>query len=152
MDAVKATAMQNTNLLKILKTHIAMNIECDDNEDRIIEIKVRLAEIDLKFKKILSTLSVDLESNTYAESAIADLMLEKRSLENELNQYTGNESKSSTESKLSEIEHIAHIIEKQPLRYDDVLIRQILECVVVQSKTQIKIVFKDGTEVEQSLD
>ena len=40
---------------------------------------------------------------------------------------------------------------QQEEQFDDDLIRQMLECVVVQSKEQIKIVFKDGTEVDQSL-
>lgn len=46
---------------------------------------------------------------------------------------------------------VTELIENQPLQFDDNLIRQMLECVVVLSKEQIKIVFKDGTEIDQSL-
>ena len=150
-EAIKTIAMQNTHLLQTLKTHIAMNIERKEQEDRSIDIKVRIAEIDAKFKSLLSSLSVDLEDNSHTEKAIAELMTEKRALEKELESYQGFGKTSEPESKLNEISHITEIIENQPLQFDDNLIRQMLECVVVQSKEQIKIVFKDGTEVDQPL-
>lgn len=152
MEVIKSVAMQNTYLLKILKSHIAMNLDCDNLGDRSLEINVRLAEIDAEFKKLLSSLSVDLDSNGLTESAIAELMIEKQSLEKELVNYTSKDKQSPSESKLNEISHITQILKDQPLVFDNILIRQILECVVVQSKNQIKIVFKDGTEVEQTLD
>ena len=152
MDAIKTVAMQNSELLPTLKTHIAMNMECDNGEDRSLEIKVRLAEIDREFQKLLNSLSVDLESNANAENAITELMIEKRALEQELVKHTDKDKASAPESKLNEISHITQILENQPLKFDDTLIRQILECVVVQSKEQIKVIFKDGTEVDQPLD
>ena len=150
-EAIKTMAMQNSYLLQTLRTHIAMHMERDDKEDKSLEIKVRIAEIDAEFKKLLSSLSVDLENNAYTENAIAELMTEKRALEKELESYQGFGKTSEPESKLNEISHITEIIENQPLQFDDNLIRQMLECVVVQSKEQIKIVFKDGTEVDQPL-
>lgn len=55
-----------------------MNIERKEQEDRSIDIKVRIAEIDAKFKSLLSSLSVDLEDNSHTEKAIAELMTEKK--------------------------------------------------------------------------
>lgn len=150
-DAIKTIAMQNIHLLQTLKTHIAMNIERKEQEDRSIDIKVRIAEIDAKFKSLLSSLSVDLEDNSNTEKAIAELMTEKRTLEKELEKYKTCGASTSHESKLNEVCHITELIENQPLQFDDNLIRQMLECVVVLSKEQIKIVFKDGTEIDQSL-
>ena len=150
-EAIKTIAMQNSHLLQTLKAHIAINMDRDEKEDRSIEIKVRIAEIDAEFKKLLSSLSVNLDNNAYTENAIAELMSEKRALEKELEKYNDFGKTSEPESKLKEISHITEIIENQPLQFDDDLIRQMLECVVVQSKEQIKIVFKDGTEVDQSL-
>lgn len=150
-EAIKTIAMQNTHLLQTLKTHIAMNMEREEKEDRSIDIKVRIAEIDNKFKSLLSSLSVDLENNSQTEQAIAELMTEKRTLEKELEKYKTCGASTSHESKLNEVCHITELIENQPLQFDDNLIRQMLECVVVLSKEQIKIVFKDGTEIDQSL-
>ena len=150
-EAIKTIAMQNSHLLQTLKAHIAVNMDRDEKEDRSMEIKVRIAEIDAEFKKLLSSLSVNLDNNTYTENAIAELMSEKRALEKELEKYKDFGKTSEPESKLKEISHITEIIENQPLQFDDNLIRQMLECVVVQSKEQITVVFKDGTEVNQSL-
>lgn len=37
------------------------------------------------------------------------------------------------------------------MKYDDTLVRQIIECVVVESKEKIKAVFIGGTEIEMVL-
>lgn len=42
-------------------------------------------------------------------------------------------------------------LKNHPINYDDSIVRQLLECVVVESKNKIKVVFKDGYEVEQTL-
>ena len=130
-EAIKTIAMQNSHLLQTLKAHIAINMDRDEKEDRSIEIKVRIAEIDAEFKKLLSSLSVNLDNNAYTENAIAELMSEKRALEKELEKYNDFGKTSEPESKLKEISHITEIIENQPLQFDDDLIRQMLECVVL---------------------
>lgn len=38
------------------------------------------------------------------------------------------------------------------MEYDDRIVRQIIECIVVESKEQIKIVFVGGLEVLQELE
>ena len=35
--------------------------------------------------------------------------------------------------------------------YDDQIVRQIIECVIVESKEQIRVIFAGGLEVTQSL-
>ena len=37
------------------------------------------------------------------------------------------------------------------MKYDDTLVRQMIECVVVGSKEKIKVVFIGGTEIEMTL-
>jgi len=38
-----------------------------------------------------------------------------------------------------------------PINFLDKLVRQIIECVVVESKEKIKVVFIGGTEIEMTL-
>lgn len=151
MEAVKRVALRNCILLKTLKTHIASNLKCEMDENRRLDIKVRLAEIESEFKNILSMLSTDMDSNAFAEKKITDLMAEKRELELELAHLSGECPQSPSESKLNEISRVTDHLQNQPLMYDDTLIRQILACVVVLSKEKIRVVFKDGTEIDQSL-
>lgn len=37
------------------------------------------------------------------------------------------------------------------MEYDDTLVRQIIKCVVVESKEKIEVVFIGGTEIEMTL-
>lgn len=37
------------------------------------------------------------------------------------------------------------------LTYNDEVVRKLIECVVIESKNQIKVVFRDGTQMEQTL-
>ena len=41
--------------------------------------------------------------------------------------------------------------EQSTMEYNDTLVRQIIECVVVESKDKIKVVFIGGTEIEMTL-
>ncbi len=79
-------------------------------------------------------------------------MAEKNSLEQQLAQY-GNvqQEKENTESRLDEIFTILDGLENHPMEYDERLVRQVLECVVVESKDKIKVIFAGGLEVEQTI-
>ena len=43
-------------------------------------------------------------------------------------------------------------MKNHPLTYDDQVIRQILRCVVVESKEKIRVVFIGGLEVEAEVE
>ena len=79
-------------------------------------------------------------------------MLEKRQLEAELEQYANAKQKRDfARSRIEEIYTILEGLANHPMRFDDQLIRQMLECVVVESKESIKVVFVGGLEVNQPL-
>ena len=42
-------------------------------------------------------------------------------------------------------------IKNRPMEYDDQIVRQLLECVVVDSKEQITVIFKGGLKSVQLL-
>lgn len=42
-------------------------------------------------------------------------------------------------------------LQNHPMEYDDKLVRQIIKCIVVESKEKIKVVFIGGTEIEMML-
>lgn len=54
-------------------------------------------------------------------------------------------------SRLDEIYSVIDLLRNHPLTYDDQIVREILECVVVESKEQIKVVFKGGYDMCVSL-
>lgn len=52
---------------------------------------------------------------------------------------------------VDEIFTILDGIKNRPMEYDDRLVRQIIECVVVESKERIKVVFVGGLEITETL-
>ena len=56
-----------------------------------------------------------------------------------------------SDSESDERIRVFRIYNNHPMEYDDTLVRQIIECVVVESKEKIKAVFIGGTEIEMTL-
>ena len=56
-----------------------------------------------------------------------------------------------SDSESDERIRVLRIYNNHPMEYDDTLVRQIIECVVVESKEKIKVVYIGGTEIEMTL-
>ena len=88
----------------------------------------------------------------FDEQQATALMAEKNSLEQQLAQLdNAQQEKENAESRLDEIFTILDGLENHLMEYDDRLVRQVLECVVVESKEKIKVIFAGGLEVEQTI-
>lgn len=84
--------------------------------------------------------------------SITELMNEKQRLTVQLEQYAAmRQKRESAKSRLDEIYTILDGLQNHPMEYDDKLVRQIIECIVVESKEKIKVVFIGGTEIEMVL-
>ena len=49
------------------------------------------------------------------------------------------------------IDAVLACLKNRLLTYDDEVVRKLIECVVVESKDQVKIIFRGGLQVEQTL-
>ena len=151
MTAIMEQAQQNVEVLKMLKLHIGMGIKADDTEDKSLDMQIRIAEIDAEFKQMLQAISSE-NLETYDETKMTELMYEKQSLQQQLSQIADRQQKrENAKSRLAEIVTIRDGLKNHPMDYDDTLVRQILECVVVENKERIKVVFVGGLKAEQEL-
>ena len=151
MRAIMQTAKQNVEVLKTLKIHIGMGLTDEVTEDKTLDIQIRIAEIDAEFQKMLKTVSAD-NTDGIDEERITELMNEKQRLTVQIEQYAAmRQKRESAKSRLDEIFTILDGLQNHPMEYDDKLVRQIIECVVVESKEKIKVVFIGGTEIEMVL-
>lgn len=151
MNAILKTAKQNAELLKTLKLHIGLGLGAEETEDKSLDIQIRIAEIDAEFKAMLKEISVQ-TADTFDDSRATILMNEKNKLLGQLEQInTTKQKRASAKSRLDEIYTILDGLKNHPLTYDNQIIRQILECVIVESKEQIKVVFVGGLEVTETL-
>ena len=55
------------------------------------------------------------------------------------------------QSRIDEITELLDGIKNRTMAYDDRLVRQIIEAVIVESKEKIKVIFIGGYEIEQVL-
>ena len=151
MTAIMEQAQQNVEVLKMLKLHIGMGIKADDTEDKSLDMQIRIAEIDAEFKQMLQAISSE-NLETYDETKMTELMYEKQSLQQQLSQIADRQQKrENAKSRLAEIVTILDGLKNHPMDYDDTLVRQILECVVVDNKERIEVVFVGGLKAEQEL-
>ena len=125
------TSNQNAEVLRTLKLHIGMGLEGEKSEDNSIDLQVRIAEIDAEFRKMLDRVSTD-TIEAFDEETATRLMNEKSRLQQQL-------------------DSIADGIKNHPMEYDDQIVRQLLECIVVDSKEQITVIFKGGLKSVQPL-
>lgn len=151
MSAIQKTAKQNAEVLKTLKLHIGMGLDAEKTEDKSLDIQIRIAEIDAEFKAMVQAVSAQ-TADSFDESKAASLMNEKNKLLAQLEQIgNARQKRENAKSRLDEIYTILDGLKNHPLTYDDQIIRQILECVIVESKEQIKVVFIGGMEVTEQL-
>ena len=149
METILKTAKVNPEILQTLKMHIQMGLGCETQADDSIEIQIRIAQIDREFKEILNSVTVQNQGRLLSDPRIESLITEKRMLENKLAQYSAEkEHRKNITSRLDEIFTVLEGMKNHPLTYDDQIVRQILQCVVVESKQKIKVVFIGGLEVE----
>ena len=153
MNAVQRTAQANPDVLKTLKMHIQLGLGADDNEDQSVETQIRITEIDREFKEILNSVTAENQQQLLTDPRIAELMAEKRTLESKLTEYNAAEqNRKNAASRLEQIFTILDGMKNHPLAFDDQVIRQILQCVVVESKEKIRVVFTGGLEVEAEVE
>ena len=151
MNAIMRTANENAELLKTLKLHIGMGLDMGESEDESLDLQIKIAEIDAEFKAMLNAVSSD-TVDTFDEQRAKELMDEKSKLQQMLEGMAERKQKrENTKSRLDEIFTILDGLRNRPMEYDDRLVRQILECVVVENKERIKVVFIGGLEITETL-
>ena len=129
--------------------HIQMGLGAETCEDESIEVQIRITQIDKEFKDILNSVTAENQQQLLTDPRITELMAEKQMLESKLAEYSAAEQhRKNTMSRLDQIFTILNGMKNHPLTYDDQIIRQTLQYVIVESKEKIKVVFVGGLEME----
>ncbi len=150
MNGVMNVAQENTNLLTVLKGHIGQVIGAMV-EDNSLEIQVRISEIDNEFKALIASVTAD-RVDGFDQNKVGELMREKQELQKRLQEIReSKEREEAAHSRLSDIYTVMDGLKNHPLAYDDSIVRNLLECVVVESKEIILLIFKNGMERRERL-
>ena len=89
---------------------------------------------------------------SFDEKKAEELLAEKNKLQAELDRLAELHQKDkNNQSCIGEIMDLIDGLKNRTLAYDDKLVRQIIEAVIVESKEKIKVIFIGGYEMEQVL-
>lgn len=151
VNAIQKFAQQDPQLLKTLKSHIERGINDTKHEGEDVEIKLRLATIEKEINELFNTISVD-TIESFDEKKAEELLAEKNKLQAELDRLAEQHQKDkNNQSRIAEIMDLIDGIKNRTVEYDDRLVRQIIEAIIVESKEKIKVIFIGGYEMEQVL-
>lgn len=152
VTAIMNNAQQNADVLSILKEHIRIGIQADEVEDNSLELLIEIAKLDEKYNELFNKMTADTEDIESIENQLIEIINKKHSLQEQVEEIKNERTKrENAQSRLKQIYLILDGLKNHPMTYNDTLVRQILETVVVESKDKIKVVFTGGYEVEQEL-
>lgn len=151
VNAIQKFAQQDPQLLKTLKSHIERGINDAVREDDSLDIQLRLAAVEKEINELFNTISVD-TIESFDEKKAEELLSEKNKLQSELDRIAElNWKDKNKQSRIAEITELLDGIKNRTMEYDDRLVRQIIEAVIVESKEKIKVIFIGGYEIEQGM-
>ena len=140
------------DVAKILKANVE-SVLAGMEQSEIKKIEDRLKEIDRARNDMISLITSGTCDEDTLDSEFAKLYEEETQLSGKLLSLkaqckVSDDTKDKIESTIAEIENSKFQLEA----FDDVLIRKLIECVKVISKTEIIIIFKGGYEVKAEVD
>ena len=140
------------DIVRILKANIGSVLECQGQEE-ILSVEKRLKEIDQARTDLVNLIASGDCDEDKLDSEFAKLYAEEQGLSERLTMLKSqNKTSEETQAKLDKImDMIEH--EKFELEtFDNVLIRKLIECVKILSKTEILVIFKGGYEVRTEIE
>ena len=152
VTAIMNNAQQSADVLSILKEHISIGIQADEVEDNSLELLIEIAKLDEKYNELFNKMTADTEDIESIENQLIEIISKKLSLQAQVEEIKNEHIKrENAQSRLEQIYLILDGLKNHPMTYNDTLVRQILDTVVVESKERIKVIFTGGYEVEQEL-
>lgn len=152
VTAIMNNAQQSADVLSILKEHIRIGIQANEVEDNSLELLIEIAKLDEKYNELFNKMTADTEDIESIENQLIEIINKKHSLQAQVEEINNERIKrENAHSRLEQIYLILDGLKNHPMTYNDTLVRQILDTVVVESKDKIKVVFTGGYEAEQEL-
>lgn len=137
---------------KILKSNLETAI-LNTGQDEFSRLEQRLAEIDQSRNDLVSLIaSGGCDENTLDDEFARLYSEEKAVSEKLLNLKTENQNLQENADKIDEISSIIDSQNFKVTEFDNVLVRKLIECIKVISKTEILVIFKGGFEVREEVE
>ena len=140
------------DIARILKANIGTVLECQGQEE-ILAAEKRLKEIDQARNDLVGLIASGGCDEDKLDSEFAKLYAEEQGLSERLAMLKSqNQTSEETQAKLDKIMNMIENEKFELETFDNVLIRKLIECVKVLSKTEILVIFKGGYEVKAEIE
>ena len=140
------------DIARILKANIGSVLECQGQEE-ILAAGKRLREIDQARNDLVNLIASGGCDEDKLDSEFEKLYAEEQQLSERLeNLKLQNKTSEGTQAKLDEIMNMIEHEKFELETFDNVLIRKLIECIKVLSKTEILVIFKGGYEVRAEIE
>ena len=139
-------------IAKILKANIGSVLECK-NQQEILNLEQRLKDLDKARNGLISLISEGGCAEDTLDAEFTKIHAEEQEINEKLVELRKNaEISADTQSKIdSAMEALEH--EKFELDvFDNIIIRKLIECIKILSKTELLIIFKGGIEVKAEME
>lgn len=119
---------------------------------RGVELQVKVTKLQEQCDDMIRGIKFDEDMNAtpFDDELFEKLMLEKNQAEEELEKVIQeSNSNTLTSRRIDEIIDMLSALKNHPYDWDDVMIRQLVDKIVVEGKNHIRIIFIGGYEVER---
>ena len=150
--ALTDLASLNPAVIEMLKLHIGMGLHGNGDGEDEYALRQRLLSLENEIGELIELESQDGNQGNY-DSQFEKLYGEKIALKAKLEQIQTDERHAGNEqARLTEVIAGMDKLRCQPIAFDDVVVRQMVDCVRVLSKERLRISFRLGGEVDVVLD
>lgn len=141
--------MENTDVDRICR-HIKMYQHSQDTSS-ILAKQERLKTIQERINK-LTDMDSEAAQNGDFDTQFESLYAEMYAIKDELAEIEKSKSKiETTADSIEEMTAIMQGLKNHPVEYNDLVVRQLIECIKVISKDTLHIYFKDGIKIEAKM-
>ncbi len=138
--------MENTDVDRICR-HIEM-YQCSQDTSSILAKQERLKTVQEHINK-LTYMDSEAAQNGDFDAQFESLYAEMYAIKDELEKIEKSKSKIETATDCTEkMTEVMKGLKNHPVEYNDLVVRQLIECIKVMSKDTLHIYFKDGVKIE----
>lgn len=141
--------MENTDVDRICR-HIEIYQNSQDTSS-ILAKQERLKTIQERINK-LTDMDSEAAQNGDFDAQFESLYAEMYAIKDELEKIEKSKSKIETATDCTEeMTEVMKCLKNHPVEYNDLVVRQLIECIKVMSKDTLHIYFKDGIKIEAKM-
>ncbi len=141
--------MENTDVDRICR-HIEIYQNSQDTSSILVK-QERLKTIQERINK-LTDMDSEAAQNGDFDAQFESLYAEMYAIKDELEKIEKSKSKIETATDCTEeMTEVMKCLKNHPVEYNDLVVRQLIECIKVMSKDTLHIYFKDGIKIEAKM-